>query len=211
MILPFVKIPEIKINTEKVLNCVLELNSDQWHLLPWGQFVFTKWNGNLEISKLSSMFNKLITISVIECMRFDPGIGLPIHKDNKRSAVIQIPLSLNCASTPTLFYKENNEFANQISWDDDSAWLFDTHVRHNMINNSDQPRYMLCISFYKHTYSELLNLYKSDMLLVPTPGIEPGSIALQATAMTTFAKLAWPALRDLNSQLPVSKTGTLSN
>ena len=27
-------------------------------------------------------------------------------------------------------------------------------------------------------------------LLVPTPGIEPGSCALQAPAMTTFAKLA---------------------
>jgi len=161
----FIKIPEIQINTEKILNSVLALTPDEWKLLPWGQFVFHNWNNNSEIFKLLSMFNKSNTISVIECMKFNPGIGLPIHKDGKRLAVIQIPLSSNCASTPTLFYNENKELIDQIQWDSNSAWMFDTYNWHSMINDSNEPRYMLCISFYKHTYLELFHLYKSNMLL----------------------------------------------
>jgi len=161
----FIKIPEIQIDTEKILNSVLALTPDEWELLPWGQFVFYKWNNNLEIFKLLSMFNKSNTISVIECMKFNPGIGLPIHKDGKRLAVIQIPLSSNCKLTPTLFYNENKELADQIHWNENTAWMFDTHAWHSMINNSNELRYMLCISFYKHTYLELFHLYRSGMLL----------------------------------------------
>jgi hypothetical protein len=163
-LLMFINLSEIKIDREKILNFVLSLDTNDWELLPWGQFVFYKWKNNLEIIKLASMFNNSITLSVIECMKFNPGTGLPIHKDNKRLAVIQIPLSSNCSSTPTLFYNENKELINQISWDDSSSWMFDTHEWHNMVNHSSNPRYMLCISFFKHTYLELYNLYKSGLL-----------------------------------------------
>ena len=41
--------------------------------------------------------------------------------------------------------------------------------------------------------------------MVPPPGIEPGSYALQASAMTTFAKAAWCFHRESNSGLARTK------
>jgi len=166
MSIPFIKIPELKINRFNILEYVTQLKTDDWKLLPWGQYVFFKWNDNADIFKLRNLFKDPTIISVIECMKFNSGTGLPIHKDNKRLSVIQIPLSLNCASTPTLFYNENKEIDNQIDWIDDSSWMFDTYVFHSMENNSPETRYMLCISFYNHNYSELSNLYKNGNLLI---------------------------------------------
>lgn len=166
MSIPFIKIPKLQINRKTLLEYVTQLKTDDWKLLPWGQYVFFEWNNNVEISKLRNMFKDPTIISVIECMKFNAGAGLPIHKDNKRLSVIQIPLSLNCTSTPTLFYNENKEMVNQINWVDDSSWMFDTYVFHSVTNTSLETRYMLCISFYNHNYLELSNLYKNGDLLV---------------------------------------------
>jgi hypothetical protein len=163
--LPFIAIPELKINTENILNTVLSVNSDEWVLLPWGQYEFDKWNNNLDIFKLLSMFNKTINYFRIICMRFDPNTGLPIHKDNKRLAVIQIPLSSNCMLTPTLFYNKDKELITQLPWSSNSAWMFDTHEWHSIMNDTSEPRYTLCISFLKYNYATLLSLYKSGLLL----------------------------------------------
>ena len=42
-------------------------------------------------------------------------------------------------------------------------------------------------------------------IMVPPPGIEPGSMDFQSTAMTTFAKDAWCSHRELNSELILTK------
>jgi len=160
----FIKIPEIQIDTENVLFHVLNSQNTDWDLLPWGQYVFSKWKGNFEIYKLIFMFSKSKLNPIIDCMKFDPGSLLPIHRDGTRSAVIQIPLSLNCQTTPTSFYNNDKTFFDKIEWIDHTSWMFDTQILHNIENKSKDPRYMLCISFYKQSYATLLNLYNTNML-----------------------------------------------
>jgi hypothetical protein len=162
MINSFVKIPELTINRHSLLSFVLNLKDDDWILLPWGQYIFYDWKNCDEIKTLSTMFSENIKFSTIECMRFDGNKSLPIHMDGKRTTVIQIPLSLNCNATPTLFYNDHKELVDKIEWLDDSAWMFDTHKWHSVHNTSTEPRYTLCISFYGTKYIDLLKLYQTN-------------------------------------------------
>lgn len=162
MIDSFIKLPEIQINDKSLFSFILDANDSDWNILPWGQSVFYNWKKCNDIKQLASKFSKHVNFSLIECMRFDSNKSLPIHKDGKRTAVIQIPLSNNCQSTPTLFYNDNKELIDKIEWTDGSAWMFDTHRWHSIHNTSDESRYTLCISFYGQTYIELLKLYKSN-------------------------------------------------
>ena len=162
----YIALPELCVQKDSILNFALGKSTTDWLLLPWGQYSFFKWHGCNEIKMLSSVFTDKVKISVIECMRFDAGTGLPVHKDNKRQAVIQIPLSANCSQTPTLFYNEDKVLLDSIKWAGDVAYLFDTHTWHSVFNDSTEPRFMLCVSFYKHTYAELKELYLANSLFV---------------------------------------------
>jgi hypothetical protein len=159
----FIKIPEIKIDNKSLLLFVLSSTDTEWHELPWGQFIFYNWKNNKDIeqltSKLTFMFSKYVNFS-IKCMRFDSNKSLSIHKDQPRKVVIQIPLSINCQSTPTLFYNDNKELIDKIEWNDESAWMFNADNWHSVQNTSDESRYMLCVSFYDISYIQLLRLYK---------------------------------------------------
>ena len=160
----FIKLPEIQIDTDAVLSFVLALQPDDWKLLEWGQYVYWKFGQCEEIIKLKNMFSEHVKYGLIECMCFGPGTSLPIHHDGApggRPAVIQIPLSRNCALIPTLFYNDKQELTSKIEWTDNSAWMFNSHELHSIHNTTTDPRYMLCVSFYKMKYGELLDLYNS--------------------------------------------------
>jgi hypothetical protein len=134
MIDSFIKLPEIQLNTQTILSFISNAVVDEWIELPWGQQVYVNLGRCAEIEKLKNMFSNQIKFSVIECMKFAPDTGLPIHKDGKRTAVIQIPLSNNCKLTPTLFYDDHHKITNKIEWNDNSAWMFDTHKNHDNQN-----------------------------------------------------------------------------
>ena len=159
--MPYNKLSEIVVDTSVILQQVLAVDESDWELLDWGQYILRTKDYSY-ICKNFSEHIKLYTTPVM-IMRFGPGKGLPIHKDNLRKAVIQIPLSENCKYTPTHFYDEEQQYTSKIEWLDNSAWMFDTHNFHKVENISSENRYMMYIPFFKQSYTELLNLYNNGM------------------------------------------------
>ena len=158
----FIKLPEIQIDTELLLTQLLLLDESEWKLLQWSQYVFFDWRNFPEVIALRRRFKELRPN--IECMRFNSETGLDKHCDGRRTVVIQVPLSDNCRITPTVFYDSNGNVIDKLEWSDSSAWMFNTHAMHSVHNTSDQPRYMLCMSFYGPTYASVVELYKAGKL-----------------------------------------------
>lgn len=157
----YVKLPELVVDTSAILQQVVSAEESEWELLDWGQHILRTQDYSFVCQHFSEHVKLYITPAMV--MRFGPGTGLPIHKDNLRKAVIQIPLSENCKYTPTYFYNEEQQYTSKIEWLDNSAWMFDTHSFHKVENNSNENRYMMYIPFFKQSYTELLNLYECGM------------------------------------------------
>ncbi len=154
----FIKIPEIQLDIKKISTKVLNTPESEWKKLEWGQSILV----NRDYLQIKGMFRPKIKVySTIMVMRFNPNTGLPIHKDNERKAVIQIPL-YNCESTPTFFYDEDRNLTYTLDWKENSAYMFDTHVYHNLLNDTEEPRYMLYIPFFHQDYKTLLDLYTNN-------------------------------------------------
>jgi len=161
--LPYIKLPELQLNTKEILSQVLSSNQDDWEKLEWGQSIFK----NLDCTVIKQKFHPVIQLyeTPMMVMRFSPGTGLPIHKDNRRKAVIQIPL-YNCESTPTFFYDEDHKPTYKIDWSENCAYMFDTHVNHNLQNDTNEERYMLFVPFFIQSFQTLSTLYRINKLFL---------------------------------------------
>lgn len=161
----FIQIPEIKIDRKSILDFVENIKESDWISISATNqnYIFHRFQDHPEINKLSKILSNSLPLMKppIRVMRFLPGCGLPIHKDSPRNAVIQIPLSLNCVDTPTVFFDEGYNEIGRIEWKDDSAWLFNTQVNHSIDNCTNAVRYMLIIPFFEpSTFDEILAAYK---------------------------------------------------